>query len=125
MSNAKPASIIDITVIDPYSHSMQSKKLRRPPKHTPVLVKASLERLGQRLILARKLREMTQEQLANLSDVSLSTLRALEDGADGVSIGNVLKVFQGLNLMGQVDELLDLRRDPETAAYAERRVGGR
>ncbi|WP_439687101.1 helix-turn-helix domain-containing protein [Cupriavidus oxalaticus] len=67
---------------------------------------------------------MTQEQLANLSDVSLSTLRALEDGADGVAIGNFLKVLQGLNLLSQVDELLDPRRDPETVAFAERHTSG-
>jgi len=97
---------------------------RRPPKHTPVLVKASLQRLGQRLIFARKLRDMTQEQLAHLSDVSLSTLRSLEDGADGVALGNCLKVMQGLNLLDQIDELLDPRRDPETASFAQRQIGG-
>ncbi len=104
---------------------MASTWPRRPPKHTPVLVQASLERLGKRLVLARKLREMTQEQLAHLSDVSLSTLRSLEDGADGVAIGNFLKVLQGLNLLDQADELLDPVRDPETVAFAERRVGSR
>jgi len=104
---------------------MPSVPPRRPPKHTPVLVKASLERLGQRLILARKLREMTQEQLASLSDVSPSTLRSLEDGADGVSIGNVLKVLQGLHLLEQFDDLLDPRRDPEAILFAERQLGGR
>lgn len=98
---------------------------RRPVKHIPVLVKGSLERLGQRLVLARKLREMTQEQLAHLSDVSLSTVRSLEDGADGVSIGNLLKVLQGMNMLGQVEDLLDPGRDPETVAFAQRRIAGR
>lgn len=82
-----------------------------------------MERLGQRLTLARKLRDMTQEQLAHLSDVSPSTLRSLEDGADGVGMGNFLKVLQGLNLLDQVDELLDPRRDPETVAFAKRQIG--
>jgi len=104
---------------------MPSQPPRRPPKHTPVLVKGSLERLGQRLIVARKLREMTQEQLAGLSDVSPSTLRSLEEGADGVSIGNFLKVLQGLQLLEQVEGLLDPRHDPETVAFAERQFGGR
>ena len=102
---------------------MPSIPPRRTPKHTPVLVKSSLERLGKRLILARRLREMTQEQLASLSDVSPSTLRSLEEGADGVSIGNLLKVLQGLHLLGQVDEVLDPHRDPEAIPFAERRVG--
>lgn len=98
---------------------------RRSPKHTPVLVKGSLERFGQRLILARKLREMTQEQLAALSDVSPSTLRSLEDGADGVSIGNMLKVLDGLQLLEQMDALLDPRLDPEAVPFAERKAGVR
>jgi len=102
---------------------MPSIPPRRSPKHTPVLVKSSLERLGKRLILARRLREMTQEQLASLSDVSPSTLRSLEEGADGVSIGNLLKVLQGLHLLGQVDDVLDPHRDPEAIPFAERRVG--
>lgn len=102
---------------------MPSIPPRRSPKHTPVLVKGSLERLGKRLVLARKLREMTQEQLASLSDVSPSTLRSLEEGADGVSIGNLLKVLQGLHLLGQLDDLLDPRRDPEAVSFAERQVG--
>lgn len=101
---------------------MPSPPPRRPPKHTPVLVKAALERLGKRLILARKLREMTQEQLATLSDVSPSTLRSLEEGADGVSIGNLLKVLQGLQLLGQVDEVLNPHHDPEAAHFAARQI---
>ncbi|CAG9182800.1 hypothetical protein LMG23992_04829 [Cupriavidus laharis] len=102
---------------------MTSTPPRRSPKHTPILVKGALERLGKRLIMARKLREMTQEQLASLSDVSPSTLRSLEAGADGVSIGNLLKVLQGLHLLGQLDEVLDPHRDPEAISFAERQVG--
>lgn len=93
---------------------MPSRPFRRPPKHTPVLVKTAVERLAERLIVARKLREMTQEELARLSDVSLSTLRALESGADGVSLGNALKILQGLGLLEQIDALLDPQRDPES-----------
>ena len=102
---------------------MRPVPLRRPPKHTPVLVQACAQRLGKRLILARKMRDMTQEQLASLSDVSLSTLRALESGADGVSVGNLLKVIKGLNLLEQVDQLLDPQKDPETVAFAPRMAG--
>lgn len=113
---------IDFMANDPYCRGMPP---RRPPKHTPILVKGCLERLGQRLIIARKLREMTQEQLAALSDVSPSTLRSLEDGSDGVSIGNFLKVLQGLQLLEQVEGLLDPRLDPEALNFAERQVGRR
>lgn len=108
-----------------YLPVMPSIPPRRTPKHTPVLVKAALERLGQRLIVARKLREMTQEQLAAFADVSPSTLRSLEDGADGVSMGNFLKVMQGLQLLDQLEHLLDPKDDPEAVAFAERQLGRR
>lgn len=98
---------------------------RRPPKHTPVLVRSALDRLGKRIVMARKLREMTQEELAHLADVSLTTLRSLESGADGVAVGNLLKVLQGLGLMEQVEQVLDPRCDPEVLPFAERRLGVR
>lgn len=102
---------------------MSRKPLRRPRKHTPVLVETALKRLGTRLLIARKLREMTQEDLAHFSDVSISTVRSVEDGADGVSIGNVLKIFEGLDLLEQAESLLDPQRDPQAVIYATRKIG--
>ncbi len=96
---------------------------RRPPKHTPVLVQTALERLGTRIVRARKVREMTQEQLAHFSDVSLSTLRTIENGGDGVSTGNLLKVLQGLGLLDQLEDLLAPQNDPEFVAFATRQLG--
>ena len=76
--------------------------------------------MGKRVWLARKLRGLTQQEIADLADVSLSTLRALEAGADGVALGNVFKVFQALGLLGQVDPRLDPQADPQTVTFAER-----
>lgn len=104
---------------------MTRTPLRRPPKHTPVLVKSALERLGSRVIKARKIRDMTQEQLAHLSDVSLSTLRSIESGSDGVSVGNLLKILQGLRLLDQVEELLDPKHDREVVAFVNRHLEDR
>jgi DNA-binding XRE family transcriptional regulator len=87
-----------------------------------VLVGSALERLGTRVMLARKLRGLTQEELGHLADVSTSTVRSLEDGADGIALGNFLKVLLALGLLGQAEKLLDPRDDPETLAYAERKL---
>jgi DNA-binding XRE family transcriptional regulator len=89
----------------------------------PVVVGGALERLSVRITMARKLRGLTQEELGHLADVSTSTIRALEDGAEGVAIGNFLKVLQALGLLNQVDKLLDPRDDPQTLAYAQRMLG--
>ena len=70
--------------------------------------------------MARKMRGLTQEDLGHLADVSTSTVRSLEGGAEGVAIGNFFKVLQALGLLAQAEKLLDPRDDPETVAYAER-----
>ena len=93
-----------------------------PARAAPVVVGSALQDLGVRLTLARKLRGLTQEQLGHLADVSTSTVRALEAGAEGVAMANFFKVLQALGLLGQVDQLLDPRHDPETLAYAERQL---
>ncbi len=99
---------------------MSSANTRIHP--VPVIVGGALERLGGRIALARKLRDLTQEELGHLADVSTSTVRALEGGADGVALGNLLKVLQALGLLSQIERLLDPRDDPETLAYAERNL---
>ena len=100
--------------------SLRQSSRTRP---VPVVVGGALERLGTRLTLGRKLRGLTQEELGHLADVSTSTIRSLEDGAEGVAMGNFLKVLQALGLLDQVEKLLNPRDDPETLAYAERKLG--
>lgn len=89
----------------------------------PVVVSGALQRLGTRVTLARKLRGLTQQELGHLADVSISTVRALEDGAEGVGLGNFCKVLDALGLLDQLEQLLDARQDPETLAFAQRKLG--
>ncbi|EJL78828.1 NADH:flavin oxidoreductase [Polaromonas sp. CF318] len=95
----------------------------QPAKPTPVLIQAALQRLGKRLGTARKARQLTQEDLAHQSDVGTSTVRAIEAGMDGVSMGNFLKVMRGLQLLEEAEQLLDPKRDPEMVTYALKRMG--
>lgn len=88
----------------------------------PVVVGSALERMGMRVTMARKLRGLTQEELGHLADVSTSTIRSMEAGAEGVAMGNFLKVLQALGLLSQAEQLLDPREDPQTLAYAERKL---
>jgi transcriptional regulator with XRE-family HTH domain len=100
-----------------------SSTLRSSRAHpVPVVVGSALERLGLRVTMARKLRGLTQEELGHLADVSTSTVRSMEGGAEGVAMGNFFKVLQALGLLSQVEKLLDPREDPETLAYAERKL---
>jgi transcriptional regulator with XRE-family HTH domain len=72
---------------------MKTKKTIILPKH-----KIILEEMGQNIKLARKRRKLLTTQLAERSDVSRSTLFLIEQGDEGVSIGNYFNVLRVLGL---------------------------
>ena len=86
--------------------------------HSPPWVLRALAGLGQRCKVARKVRGLTQEQLARLADVGISTVHAVEGGHEGVSVGNVMKILHALDQLHQVDDLLDPSRDPLVTQFA-------
>ena len=89
-------------------------------KPTPVLIQQALIGLGERLVMARKARELTQADLARLANVGISTVASLEGGHDGVAIANLLKVLSALKLLEQAHQLLQPERDPELVRFAQR-----
>lgn len=82
-------------------------------KTAPLLPKtaALLSNLGDRLKLARLRRRLTAKQVAERAGMSVMTLRSLETGATGGTIGayvsvmQVLGLKQDLNLLASADEL--------------------
>lgn len=87
------------------------------------MVETGLVSLGARLAIARKARELTQADLAQLSDVGLSTVASLEAGYHGVSLGNLLKVLKGLDLLDEIDGWLSPSVDPAVVSFAKRKLG--
>jgi DNA-binding XRE family transcriptional regulator len=65
----------------------------------PLEVRTAARELGINLRVARKRRRMLQSELAQKAGVSEKTLRRLEKGDDGVSVGNVLSVLWALGLL--------------------------
>jgi transcriptional regulator with XRE-family HTH domain len=77
-------------------------------KRTPPVFPATsrqLAELGERLRAARLRRRMTQAALATRSDVSLPTLRKLEQGESSSSLATLLRVLQVLGLDKDIDVL--------------------
>lgn len=56
-----------------------------------------LELIGDMIKVARKERQLTQEQLGTLIGVRKSQISKLENNAKNVTIGTILKVFEALN----------------------------
>jgi transcriptional regulator with XRE-family HTH domain len=91
-------------------------------KPFPILARRSLSSLGERLSQARRARELSQIALAQLADVGVSTLASLEAGDPGVAIGKLVRVLDALGLLGELDSLLDPRRDSVLIEQAIRRL---
>ena len=99
---------------------------KRSIAHTslPPRVQDHLQSLGNNIRLARKRREYSQEHLAGMAYVTRDTIRRLESGHPGVSLGVlvtvlwVLQLDESLSVVGHPDHdrlglALDRKRLPE------------
>lgn len=67
--------------------------------------------LGENVRIARKRRRLLQSELAQKASVGEKTIRRLENGDAGVSVGNVLSVLWALGLLPSARELADPDHD--------------
>lgn len=79
----------------------------RPAGTTPPTVRRALRAVADDVAVWRKLRGLTQAQLADRAGVSLNTLRRLEGGDGGVSLENVLRILRALGVLDSVPRALD------------------
>jgi transcriptional regulator with XRE-family HTH domain len=74
---------------------------------TPLPVRRARTRLAEHLVSWRKLRGLTQTQLADRAGISRGTLKRLETGDLGVSVENLLRTLRALGLLENVPDALD------------------
>lgn len=77
---------------------------KRPP---PLQVKRALTMVGSSLEAWRKLRGLTQAQLASRAGLNRDTIVRLEKGEGGVSLENLLLVLRALGLQDLLPQALD------------------
>lgn len=80
----------------------------------PIEVQQSLVMLGERISLQRRLRHLTQGELAERVGVGLSSIVALEKGHPGVASGTLARVLWGLNILPTIDQLAEVTSDDPT-----------
>ena len=68
----------------------------------PQPVARALRRLGQDISAARRMRRLSQEDLAQRIGTSLSTVRRMEDGYAGTALHSFLRA---LHVLGRLDDL--------------------
>jgi len=79
----------------------------RRPQREPPAIRRALRQTGSSLSAWRRLRGLTQAQLADRAGVSESTVYRLEHGDGGVTLENVLRILRSLGLLDVVPNALD------------------
>jgi transcriptional regulator with XRE-family HTH domain len=77
------------------------------PRATPIAVRRAQRRLAESVVTWRKLRGLTQVQLAGRADVSRGVVRRLETADGGVSVENLLRILRALGIHDLLSDALD------------------
>jgi transcriptional regulator with XRE-family HTH domain len=77
------------------------------PRHVPPAVRRATRRFAEDLVTWRKLKGLTQAQLADRAGIGVATLARLEKGEGGASVENLLKILRGLGILDAFLKALD------------------
>ncbi len=77
----------------------------------PRPVDRALHRLGQDISTARRMRRLSQEDLAERIGTSLSTVRRMEDGYPGTALHTFLRALQVLGRLEAVVKVMAMEND--------------
>lgn len=74
---------------------------------SPAPVRRALRSIGEDVVTWRKLRGLTQAQVADRADVARNTLNRLERGDGGISTENLLRILRALGILDGLAQALD------------------
>lgn len=77
----------------------------------PLPVERALQHMGQDISTARRLRRLSQEDLALRIGTSLSTVRRMEDGYPGTALHTFLRALQVLGRLDAVVKAMSMEND--------------
>ncbi|MDO9319685.1 MAG: helix-turn-helix domain-containing protein [Gammaproteobacteria bacterium] len=87
------------------------RKPPAPPTVLPRPVERALHTLGQDISAARRMRRLSQEDLAQRAGASVSTIRRMEDGHPGTALHAFLRTLQVLGRLEGMTRLMALESD--------------
>lgn len=76
-------------------------------RSTPPAVKRAARGLADNIVAWRKLRGLTQAQLADRAGIARATLARFEQGEGGISLDSLLRVLRALGILENLDRALD------------------
>jgi transcriptional regulator with XRE-family HTH domain len=77
------------------------------PRRTPPAVKRATRGLAEDVAVWRKLRGLTQAQLADRAGIGRATLARFEQGDGGISLESLLRVLRALGILENLTRALD------------------
>lgn len=78
-----------------------------PKRSAPLPIRRALRAVAEDVVTWRKLRGLTQVQVADRAGVSSKTVRRLENGDGGITLENSLRIFHALGVLDTVPRALD------------------
>jgi len=77
----------------------------------PIPVKRAIHKLGNDIQSARRRRRISTRMMAERAGISRTTLRQIEKGEEGVSLGNYATVLFVLGMINRLADLADIIHD--------------
>jgi len=74
---------------------------------TPPAVKRAARGVAESVVAWRKLRGLTQAQLADRAGIARATLARFEQGEGGISLDSLLRVLRALGILENLNRALD------------------